>query len=221
LEGRTINKIDAALESRKNFYEFLSEVYSKGVPRKFIEDVKTEVFSIPHTENKDVETGFREIFDYINKHPLGIEELVRDIDEEYVRLFLGPGKAEVLPYQSPYEGHVIYGETTLKLKNIFTRAGLRITGEAGIGEDHLGAELKFMAYLCGRAMDMLAQEKDITATLELQKKFLGENMLPWVQKFCEDVLKSRKANFYRGIVMVTRGFLKEDRALLYELLARL
>lgn len=220
MEGRTINKIEEALEARKNFYEFLSGVYSKGVPRKFIKDIKKGVFSLPPTENKDIEMGFREVYDYVNKSG-SIEELVGDIDDEYVRLFLGPGRAEVLPYQSPYEGHVIYGETTLRLKNIFTRAGLRITHGAGISEDHLGAELKFMAHLCGRAMALLAQEKDITASLELQKKFLDENMLPWVQKFCEDVLKSRTANFYRGIAMVTKGFLKDDRALLYELIARL
>ena len=215
-----INKIEEALEARKNFYEFLSGVYSKGVPRKFIKDIKKGVFSLPPTKNKDIEMGFREVYDYVNKSG-SIEELVGDIDDEYVRLFLGPGRAEVLPYQSPYEGHVIYGETTLRLKNIFTRAGLRITQGAGISEDHLGAELKFMAHLCGRAMALLAQEKDITASLELQKKFLDENMLPWVQKFCEDVLKSRTANFYRGIAMVTKGFLKEDRALLYEFIARL
>lgn len=209
-----------ALEARKNFYEFLSEVYSKGIPRKFIEDIRQGVFSLPPTKNKDIETGFREVHDYISKTSDSIEELVREIEDEYVRLFLGPGKAEVLPYQSTYEGHRIYGETTLKVRNIFTGAGLRISQGAGIGEDHLGAELKFMAHLCGRAMDLLAHGKDATSPLELQKKFLEEDMLPWVQEFCEDVLKST-ANFYRGIAMVTRGFLKEDRALLYELIARL
>jgi TorA maturation chaperone TorD len=209
------------LEARKNFYEFLSVVYSKGVPRKFIEDIRKGVFSIPPTKNEDIERGFKEVYDYLNNASGSIEELVRDIEDEYVRLFLGIGKAEVMPYQSTYEGHVVYGETTLKLRNIFTGAGLKVAGKSGISEDHLGAELMFMAYLCGRAGDLFSQEKDATVTLELQEKFLEENMLPWVEEFCEDVLKSNTANFYRGIAMITRGFLKEDRGFLRELLVRL
>jgi TorA maturation chaperone TorD len=210
-----IIKIKDALEARKNFYEFLSEVFLKSVPRKFIEDVKKGIFSVPKVKNKDIEAGFKEVFDYINKRSSNIEELLKEIADEYVRLFLGPVKAEVSPYQSTYEGNVIYGETTLRLRNIFRQAGLRISQKAGVGEDHLGIELKFMAYLCGRAVD----ERNVKEILELQRRFLEENMLPWVPKFCDDVIKSRGADFYRGMARVTKGFLKEDRALIYELIA--
>ena len=146
---------------------------------------------------------------------------MRQIEDEYVRLFLGPGKPEVMPYQSTYEGNRVYGETTLRIKNIYTKAGLRIPPGVGIGEDHIGAELQFIAHLCSRAMDLLEQGKDAAPPMEMQKQFLEENMLPWVHKFCNDVLRSQAADFYRGIAMVTRGFLEEDRALIYKLIAQL
>jgi TorA maturation chaperone TorD len=146
---------------------------------------------------------------------------MRDVEDEYVKLFLGPGKAEVMPYQSIYEGNRIYGETTLKIKSIYSRAGLRIPSEAGLSEDHLGVELQFIAHLCDRAIALLERGENVALSLELQKKFLEENLLPWVQEFCEDVLQTHAANFYRGMARVTRGYLEEDRVLLYRLLAQL
>lgn len=215
-----IDKIEEALIARKNFYEFLSEAYLSGVSQKFVQDIRSGAFFLPSTKNTDIQRGFEELYEYINK-PLSIEELIREIEDEYVRLFLGPGKVEVLPYQSTYEGHPIYGETTLMLKSILAEAGLRISRKAGVGEDHIGVELKFMAYLCQSALDSLTNGKNVMAILEKQKKFLEENMLPWVEKLCDDVLRSSTAKFYRGLARITRGFLREDRVLLYELIALL
>lgn len=36
-------------------------------------------------------------------------------------------------------------------------------------------------------------------------------MLRWVPKFCEDILKSERAFFYRGVAMLTLGFLEEEK----------
>ena len=207
------------LGARKNFYEFLSEVYARGVPRKFIEDIKKGAFTVPRTRNNDIERGFREINSCVEKAE-SVEELMRDIEDEYVRLFLGPGKSKIMPYQSTYEGDPVYGETTLRIKKIYLQAGLRIPPESGISEDHLGSELQFIAHLCGIAMDLLEQGKDAAPILRLQREFIEENM-DWVQRFCEDVQQTPAANFYRGLAMVTRGFLEEDRALIHRLIAQL
>ncbi len=215
-----MDRIGEALLARKNFYEFLSEAFLGNVSREFIQDMRRGAFPRPAIKNTDIRRGFDELYDWVNK-PLSVEELLREIEDEYVRLFLGPGEAEVLPYQSAYEGRPVYGETTLRLRGILADSGLRVSRRAGVGEDHIGVELRFMAHLCEGAFSSLARGENVVESLEMQKKFLEENMLPWVDKLCEDLLRSGTAEFFGGLARVTRGFLREDRALLYELIALL
>lgn len=208
------------LKARRNLYVFLSEVYSRGVPRGFIEDVKKGVLDLPRIRNRDIQKGFEEIFIYIAR-PEGVGELLREIDDEYVRLFLGPGEAEVMPYQSTYEGNRVYGDTTLRIRNIYARAGLKMPAGTGIPEDHIAAEHLFMGQLCSSSIEMLDNEQDPSRLLDIQREFLEETMLQWIPRFCEDVRQSQGADFFRGIARVNKGFLEEDRSLLYRLIAQL
>jgi TorA maturation chaperone TorD len=75
-----------------------------------------------------------------------------------------------------------------------------------------------MAYLSGRHGACLrrGEPEDAAASLQAQRDFLGDHLLPWVPEFCQDVSRSAESDFFVGMAYLTEGFLTWDDRFLRE-----
>lgn len=204
------------MESRRDFYYFLSWLYLEGPPEELVRDLIDGKFQLERG-NREMEEGVR----LLQRWAEGVEDVREGFlsaQDEFARLFIGPGKPLVSPYQSVYEEGAPYGKATLRMKEIYAGAGVSRGAGAKEPEDHVGMELAFMALLCNRTSS-LEDRGEVLRNLHLQREFLNKQMLSWVPRFCEDILKSEGADFYRGVALLTLGFLEEERRIIERLIA--
>jgi TorA maturation chaperone TorD len=76
-----------------------------------------------------------------------------DVQGEYHRLFLGPGKPVAPPFASVYLDGQVHGPSTAALREEMRCAGVQPVGRLWLPPDHLAIELEFLAYLEARAAE--------------------------------------------------------------------
>ncbi len=202
-------EIEEFLKLRKNLYAFLHRMYVEEPPNELTEDLVNNRVPIPDLKslNEDMAEGFKmlEKFMKASKDMVKIHEKLTD---EYTRLFLGPGSPSIPPYESMYIDGEMMGPSLLKLKKDYRNAGIAKSKEYMEPEDHIAFELKFMQYLCE---EMLKNGECRSKCSALQKKFMEDHLLKWVPDFCDDLYKSEKSDFYKGIAKITKGFIFMDK----------
>ncbi len=87
-------------------------------------------------------------------------------------------------------------------------------------EDHLTAELKFMALLGNRCLEALSQ-KDIeqfNINIDTQISFMEKHLLQWIKPFTEDLYaladECKSPDYFKGIALLTDWFVHGDYHLL-------
>ncbi|WP_456474977.1 TorD/DmsD family molecular chaperone [Candidatus Pyrohabitans sp.] len=204
------------MDSRRDFYYFLSWLYLEGPPEELVRDLMNGKFQLEYG-NREIEEGVKILKEWAASVK-DMKEGYLDAQDEFARLFIGPGKPIVSPYQSVYEEGAPYGKATLRMKEIYAEAEVSKGGDVKEAEDHIGMELAFMGLICNR-ISSLGDKGEILRNLHIQKKFLNEQLLKWVPRFCEDILKSERAFLYRGVAMLTLGFLEEEKRSIEQLIA--
>lgn len=94
----------------------------------------------------------------------GLENVVRRVNVEYARLFIGPPKPAAPPWETMYAqagqvGEIGFGRATVAMQDLLAEAGLVLANENNQYADHLGIELLYLAELCRRC----AAEADAAA----------------------------------------------------------
>lgn len=208
------------LETRKNFYAFLYRMYLEEPPRELADDLVNERFSFPDliSLNKELSEGFRGLKEFMEKNKSkAVDELYEDLVDEYTRLFVGPHRLPVQPYESWWVDGKLMGESLLKVKKDYRKAGIVKARDYTEPEDHVAFELKFMHYLCDEGFCAENEEK-MKECLNLQKKFLNAHLLRWVLNFCDALYECELSDFYKSIAKLTKGFLLLEDAVIGELL---
>lgn len=116
---------------------------------------------------------------------------------EYRRLFIGPDALPVPPWGSVYtdRDQVIFGESTIELRQWMRQEGIVRLGDAHSPEDHVGLMLGMMAWT--------AQNKP--AVLEA---FLQDHLLTWSGHYLELLESAARNTFYQGLARLTRSTLE-------------
>jgi len=132
------------------------------------------------------------------------------LEQEYTRLFVGPGPPVAHPYESVYREGRTMGRTTLDVRRQLVEEGLAPEGRTL--PDHIGIELAFMAHLAGR--EALAWEMgnvDAAQTyLQRQEAFLRDHLLAWLPQFCRRLLAGRPHAHYAGLARYAESFVIGD-----------
>lgn len=116
---------------------------------------------------------------------------------EYRRLFVGPAPKPAPPWGSVYTDWemVVFGESTLALRQWMRENGIeRLAGE-GTPEDHIGLMLLLMSWI--------AENKP-----ELLSEYLRFHLLTWSSHFLEQLEKAAEHSFYAGLARLTRESLE-------------
>lgn len=176
--------------------------------------VDEDVFSQSplETKHQDYETGLSLLQSWSKKiWDVNAVDRFEDLQVDYTRLFIGPGKVLAPPWESVYFGknRSLFQQETLQVRLWYRRFGLESEKLHKEPDDHIGMELSFIANLSQRALRAL-EEKDETRFLKLlqaQRQFIAEHPLKWVSSWCSLVEEHSRTDFYRGLAILTRSTL--------------
>lgn len=132
---------------------------------------------------------------------------------EYHRLFVGPARLPVPPYESVYrEGWQVFGETTLEVKRRYAEAGYTLDPSFTDLPDHVAVELAFMALLAEEEAKAWEAQDTAAASawLARERTFLDDHLSRWLPAFCERLLASTETAFYRRLAVELREFVTLD-----------
>ncbi len=207
------------LETRRNFYALLYRMYLEPPSREFVDDLMNERFYLPGLiSDEELAEGFKLVREFVEKSKdKAIDELHKDLVGEYTRLFIGPHRLPVQPYESWWVDGKLMGESLLKVKQVYRKAGIAKVKEYAEPEDHIAFELRFMHYLCEAELSADTEER-IAECLNMQKEYLNEHLLRWVPDFCDALTENELSEFYKGIARLTKGFILLEEAVIEELL---
>ncbi|HEY4481842.1 MAG TPA: molecular chaperone TorD family protein, partial [Candidatus Brocadiaceae bacterium] len=111
------------------------------------------------------------------------------------------------PWESVYRSPdgILFQEPTIKVRESYLNTGFTLSKKTP--EDHIGLELMFMRILIKKYLDA-KHKKERKDILDMQKDFLARHIQSWVSKFCKDVANNAKTDFYKGLAMMTEGFIQ-------------
>ncbi len=145
---------------------------------------------------------------------LGKQALVEQLECEYARVFIGPGK-HVGPYESLHrDGHPAehWGPSTAEVKRFIEHHGLEYDVEFSGMPDHISAEFQFMAELAGAEAEAVEAGKDTEAqqAQEIQQVFHQQHVSRWVPAFCDKVIQRAEFEFYRDFARMAKLLVEVD-----------
>jgi TorA maturation chaperone TorD len=207
------------LETRRNFYALLYRMYLEPPSPEFVDDLMSERFHLPDLiSDEELSEGFKLLSVFVDKNKdKAIDELHKDLLSEYTRLFIGPHRLPVQPYESWWVDGKLMGESLLKVKRAYRKANIAKAKEYAEPEDHIAFELRFMHYLCEEELSADTEER-IAECLNMQKEYLNDHLLIWVPDFCDALTETKLSEFYKGIARLTKGFILLEEAVIEELL---
>jgi len=135
-----------------------------------------------------------------------------ELEAEYARLFVGPGRPVAHPYESVYREGRVMGDCTLAVRQSYAAEGLAPEGHSL--PDHVAVELEFMAYLAQREAEARERgdEEGALAYLRQQEAFLSEHLSRWLPRFCQRVLAGEAHPFYADLAQRTWHHVAQDMA---------
>lgn len=145
------------------------------------------------------------------------------LTREYQDLFWGPGPVLAPPWESVYldREHLLFGEDTLRVREMFRRFGLESEQLDREPDDHIGLQLQFLFQLSSEAAHRLEAGDfgSVRQLVEGQRECLEGHLLRWIDPFVERVLLHGRSDFYKGVALLVRGTLGFDHLSLQNLIA--
>jgi len=142
------------------------------------------------------------------------DTLRRDLNVDYTAAFYGIsqyGKQVATPYESVFKGErrELYGSKRTEVFNAVKRNRLRLKEGVDLPEDHLSFELQYLAVLCERAAEQLTggDREGALRDVRQQRAFIQEHVLSWIDDLADVANNLLELDFYRGVLMATKGFL--------------
>jgi len=141
---------------------------------------------------------------------MNYENLLKELQVEYTRIFIGPMYVPCPPYESVYREGLVMQKSTIEVIETYAEAGLEISTNYKDNPDHIGAELEFMHYLCKNSEEAINEDniEKMLKFLTIQERFIRDHILIWINKFCDDIIHTTTVDFYKGLAMVTKVYLK-------------
>jgi TorA maturation chaperone TorD len=137
------------------------------------------------------------------------EDILRHLQGEWFRCFVGAGKPVASPWQSCYtdKDFILFSEDTFKVRTWYRKYGLQVKKLNNEPDDHIGIMLNFLAHLTDRESRLLS-EGALDVVEQLQKdqlEFLNKHILTFLSTWCDLVISKSYSNFYTGLALLARG----------------
>ncbi|MDE7314561.1 MAG: molecular chaperone TorD family protein [Mucispirillum sp.] len=224
-----IENIDVNMhKGREVIYASLSNIFLNMPEDELFANVEAVFSSFELEENTDkmMTDGLKAVQDFIkNRNALNKEERKQFDDKllhDYTRLFCLSDSVPVAEsiYLSP--SHLTMQEETGKVFYIYKSCNFDMKHTSNEPLDHIAYELMFMSYLSkGIAQNIEKGDMEqVKSLLHLQKMFLDEHLLKWVEMFTKSVIGFvESVCFYAPVCYFMIGFLKDDFEMIKESLS--
>ena len=142
-------------------------------------------------------------------------QLLKELAEEYTRLFVGPGK-HLPPYQSVHlegSGGDLWGADTSAVKRFIEQAGFDYAESFHGLPDHISVELDFLAQLTRLEAETWRNNDADRAynCLKFQQEFMERHLGRWIPAFCTKVVERTEQALYREMAALTADFIAAER----------
>ena len=132
--------------------------------------------------------------------PLGLAQLAladaargaerATVATEYLNLFIGVGRGDVLPYASFYLTGFLHERPLAQVREDMARLGLERQDSVFEPEDHISSLFEIMAGLVGGSFEAPAKAAD---------KFFLRHIEPWAPRLMADIAAAPLSRFYKHV----------------------
>lgn len=125
-----------------------------------------------------------------------------EVADEYMTLFIGIGRGELVPYASWYLTGFLMEQPLARLRDDMRRLGFERRDGVHEPEDHAAALCEIMA---------LVASDEGPQSLGTQAEFFENHVGPWMARFFRDMQTARSARFYRAVGQLGEHFIETDQ----------
>jgi TorA maturation chaperone TorD len=126
-------------------------------------------------------------------------------EQEHTDLFIGVGKAEVVPTASHWLSGRMHDRSLVHLRAALGALGIARQAHASLTEDHLGPLLETMLLL------VAGKSGHAAASIAAQRAFFARWIDSWADRCCAAIEDRAIANYYRRVAECTKVFLAIER----------
>jgi TorA maturation chaperone TorD len=128
-----------------------------------------------------------------------------EIRDEYMRLFIGVGRGEILPYASYYLTGFLNDKPLANLRNDMAEFGIERADGVKDPEDHIASLYDIMS---GMIRGAFGEPMD----LAVQARFFKKHIEPWAPLLMQDIEAAKSAVFYAPVGTIGRAFMDIESA---------
>ena len=187
------------IRGRSAIYYVLSKCFTR--PDNKIQDLASALTSI--MEVFELETGFEK--NQIEKS---------EMELEYNRLFVGPGRLPCPPYESvlrkdrpEHETGLVMGPSTRDVIRRYEEAGFSVDSGFNDLPDHIQVELEFLHLLCEKELESPGEAELWRSRYD---EFVKQHLLPWIPSFTDSVEQKSRSPFYRSAARLLRELVNKE-----------
>ena len=201
-------------DRRASSYAFLAHLFDKEVDAELLDQMHQMRFPAK-TGSEATDEGNRLLANYLSNIWDGtLQELAVD----YVRVFIGSGVdafSAAYPYESVYTSprRLMMQAARDEVLAIYRSMGIEKAESWHEAEDHVAAELEFMATLATRTAALCREgdEDGAARLLRTQRGFLADHLYAWTGMLTADMRKFARTDFYKALASLLDGLLASDK----------
>lgn len=245
-EGGAGVELREFFENAAAFYALLSSIFYLELTEEQIDGLAESGFSFPD-DGSEMGNACAALRRYLARRGLSArQDLAVDYARVFLAAGVYEGETAV-PYESVFtspEG-LMMQDARDEVVRVYRRCGLVVPRELNVPEDHLAFELEFMGRLSGRIADALSHGRDAAgpdgaaaedlgdetdgkggssggfdagALMAEQLRFIDEHLLNWMPDLAQRVEAFARLPFYPAMMTVAQSYIRENRAVLKEVL---
>ena len=192
--AKTLDIIDNEDQLRADMYSFLASLL-RAEPNSDLVKQLTNLESDDSPIGKSIKT--------LSKLASSLD--LPTIRDEYVRIFIGVGRGEILPFASYYLTGFLKDKPLAKLRNDMKEIGIELDENVKEPEDHVASLFDMMSGL-------ILGKFNKKFSIGEQKDFFNKHLNPWVDLLMRDIESSKIAVFYSPVGTIGREFIEIERS---------
>ena len=128
-----------------------------------------------------------------------------EVRDEYMRLFIGVGRGELLPYASFYLTGFLNDKPLADLRNDMAQMKIERVDGVKDPEDHIASLFDIMS-------GMIRGIFPVSTDLSAQARFFKKHIQPWAPLLMSDIEAAKSAVFYAPVGTIGRAFMDIESA---------
>ena len=228
IENAEINLLNVTA-IRRTIYNFISRGFSHEIDQTYLDQARNYLPMLKNLEvsmdNSDYVNGLTRLEEFIGKIK-DDNELVQEYACKFVTVLLnlsGDGSLGVDPYESIYlsTAKALMQESRDQVVEFYAEYGHGVGESFKEPEDHIAAELSFLASLNGEILKDIDSGKEfaeIERKLKGQLEFMKKHLMLWLPLLSLDLKRVDPEGFYGILGELAHGFCRTDVLFLEDLL---